>query len=306
MNDFIENTVEKQPPTTIQPLPAIKNGFFRIFIYLIAIMFTQIIAGIVIIIIAYPFLPKPISMTGMPSKSVYFLLLFSIVSFLFSLLVTWLFRKFIDKKTVISLGFEFKNRFKEMFLGFFFGTILIVFGFLILYLTKNITISDINFYFYNLLLFIIAFLFVALNEELIFRGYILNNLMSSLNKYFALAISAVIFAIFHGFNPNLTLIGLINIALAGVLLGIFYIHKKNLWFPIMLHLAWNYFQGPILGFEVSGIQIDKTLITQQISGKQLITGGSFGFEGSILVTILMIISITIIHLIYKKDDKKCD
>ena len=132
------------------------------------------------------------------------------------------------------------------------------------------------------------FILVAIAEELIFRGYVLSNFMDSFkNKYVALFLSSLLFAIFHGLNPNLSLVGFVNLIVAGLALGITYIHTKNLWFPIFLHLSWNYFQGPIFGFEVSGLNFS-SVIQQKVTGNELITGGNFGFEGSILITILLI------------------
>jgi len=81
-------------------------------------------------------------------------------------------------------------------------------------------------------------------------------------------------------------------------LGIYYIHKQNLWFPIGIHFTWNLFQGAVLGFEVSGTKT-VSMITQNIQGNELITGGEFGFEASLLATILMIVSIIVIHLKYR-------
>ncbi len=122
-----------------------------------------------------------------------------------------------------------------------------------------------------------------------------------MNKYFALIVSSVLFSAMHLSNANMSLIPFINIVLAGLLLGIYYIHKQNLWFPIGMHLTWNYFQGPVLGFEVSGTKT-YTLITQNIEGNALITGGEFGFEGSLLATFIMIIAITVIHFQFRKID----
>jgi len=106
-------------------------------------------------------------------------------------------------------------------------------------------------------------------------------------------------------NPNLTIIAMVNLAIAGGVLGITYIYTKNIWYPVFLHVSWNYFQGPIYGFEVSGTQA-ASIISQKVSGNELITGGSFGFEGSIILTVLMIVLIIVSDLIMRKKYKLQD
>ncbi len=119
-----------------------------------------------------------------------------------------------------------------------------------------------------------------------------------MNRYVALSISSVIFMSIHLLNPNISFLSVINLFLAGVVLGIYYIHKPNLWLPIGMHLTWNFFQGPIFGFEVSGIET-KSIINQSIKGNEIITGGAFGYEGSILATISIIIMIIYLDKKYK-------
>ena len=119
-----------------------------------------------------------------------------------------------------------------------------------------------------------------------------------MNKYIALLISSILFAMLHLGNENMSLLPFINLFLAGILLGIYYIHKQNLWFSIGMHLTWNFFQGPIFGFEVSGNKT-ASIVVQEISGNELITGGEFGSEGSLVATVLMMILIIIIDRKYK-------
>jgi hypothetical protein len=130
------------------------------------------------------------------------------------------------------------------------------------------------------------------------RGYILNNFFDSMDKYIALIISSLLFAAMHLANANITLLSVTNIFLAGILLGIYYVHKQNLWLPITLHFSWNFFQGPIFGFEVSGVDV-RGAISQDIQGSDLVTGGQFGFEGSIIATLLMVLAIVILHYTYQ-------
>ena len=80
-------------------------------------------------------------------------------------------------------------------------------------------------------------------------------------------------------------------------MGLYYIYRQNLWFPIALHFSWNFFQGPIFGFEVSGIELN-SLIVQEITGSDLLTGGDFGLEGSALLSVLLLLSIFFVQYLY--------
>ncbi|MDE5710977.1 MAG: CPBP family intramembrane metalloprotease, partial [Bacteroides sp.] len=109
------------------------------------------------------------------------------------------------------------------------------------------------------------------------------------NRFVALFISSTSFSLMHFFNPNFEFLPFLNILLAGVLLGASYIYTRNLCFPVALHWFWNWLQGPVLGYEVSGNRFGDTLLTLRLSDAHLMNGGSFGFEGSLLCTFLLII-----------------
>ena len=76
-----------------------------------------------------------------------------------------------------------------------------------------------------------------------------------------------------------------------------YAYTKNLWLPIALHFSWNFFQS-LLGFNVSGQSMYSVLRISRDS-PNLFNGGNFGFEGSILASILQIIAVVFIIYRYK-------
>lgn len=230
--------------------------------------------------------------------------LLSLFGLFMLLLITWIFRKFIDHKSFISLGFQFRGYTKDLLWGLLWGAALIVFGTITLVATGNLTIIEIRFEYIPLLQSLSLFILVAFNEEIMFRGYILSNLNESMNKYLALFVSAIIFMVLHSMNPNFSAMGALNIFLAGLVLGIYYIHKQNLWFPIGMHFTWNYFQGPVFGYEVSGQTTTNSIIVQELQGNELLTGGDFGLEGSLLASLGVAIIILIIHLQYREKKDK--
>lgn len=127
-----------------------------------------------------------------------------------------------------------------------------------------------------------AFLVIAVGEEIIFRGIIFRLIDERWGFWWALIISGIIFGFVHQMEEDATVWSSIAIAIeAGLLLGAAYKYSGNLWFPIGIHWAWNFTQGHILGCEVSGKPLGSGIITPEITGSDLITGGAFGPEASI-------------------------
>ena len=122
----------------------------------------------------------------------------------------------------------------------------------------------------------------AVFEELLFRGVIFRLVEEWTGTWIALAVSAILFGLAHAANPGATPVSSLAIALeAGILLGAAYVLVRNLWLPIGLHFAWNFFEGPIFGTQISGHSFLRDAATAQLAGPSWITGGSFGPEAGV-------------------------
>jgi len=223
----------------------------------------------------------------------------SFSSFIGTFLVIGLFMQFVDKEKFIDLGFKTKGKLKEFIVGIVAGLIVMGLGYYLLSSMGQLSFQSINFDMQEILISFLLFTIVAIVEETLLRGYVLRNLMYSFNKYIALIWSSILFSLMHGFNPNIDTFALIELFLAGILLGQSYIHTKNLWFPIALHFSWNFFQTHF-GFNVSG-QDTYSLIEFSIVENNLWNGGDFGFEGSWLSIISSIIMIILVERYFKKN-----
>jgi membrane protease YdiL (CAAX protease family) len=144
---------------------------------------------------------------------------------------------------------------------------------------------------------------VAAIEEFTFRGYQLQNLSEGLAGQrlgaqaaivAALLLSSAIFGLLHATNSNATATSTLNITLAGVLLGLPYILTGELAISIGLHLSWNFFQGTVFGFPVSGSVPSRRLLIPEQSGPTLWTGGAFGPEGGLLGTVATVIGCVLV------------
>jgi uncharacterized protein len=140
-----------------------------------------------------------------------------------------------------------------------------------------------------------VFLPAAVHEELLFRGYPFQKLYAW-RPTFAILFGAAAFAALHLGNPSVSILGLTNILLGGILLGLAYARYRRLWFPIGLHLAWNLMTGPILGHEVSGYEAVRTVLVEVGSGPGWLTGGEFGIEGSVWMTGAELVGIAVLKM----------
>lgn len=131
------------------------------------------------------------------------------------------------------------------------------------------------------------FLLVGIGEEIMFRGVLFRWIDEKFGFAAALIVSALVFGFVHIANPGATWWSSIAIAVeAGLMLGAAYKYSGTLWLPIGIHWAWNFSQGNIFGFEVSGGDAGATLIIPYVDGPELLTGGDFGAEASIIAVVL--------------------
>jgi membrane protease YdiL (CAAX protease family) len=139
----------------------------------------------------------------------------------------------------------------------------------------------------------LLFVFAALAEEALFRGYPLQTLTRAKLAWLAVFLTSVPFAAVHLNNPNVVKgFTFINTALAGVWLAVAYLRTRSLWLPLGAHWAWNWALGSVFGLPVSGITTiaPNPLLHGTDLGPAWLTGGSYGIEGGIACTIALIVS----------------
>lgn len=218
------------------------------------------------------------------------------------LFTTWIFRKYADNESFFSLGLSLKGRGRDIIRGLLQAVLVIGGGFGCILLTGELKIAGFQWDWRIVGENVVLFAVVSFTEELMCRGYILNNLLKSMNKFAALALSSLFFALLHLWNSHLSWIGMLNLFLAGMLLGSTYIYTRNLWTAFSLHFFWNYFQGPVLGFNVSGTQTDSLLRLEYFS-HTLYNGGAFGYEGSVWCTLFTFIALVGVLRVSDKEQR---
>jgi membrane protease YdiL (CAAX protease family) len=232
-----------------------------------------------------------------------------IVIFLTFLLAGWI----LDRRKFVDFGFHFSRVWwLDLGFGLGLGAVLMLFIFLIELAAGWITIdgfmqvSSSSSFLSAILASLVGFIAVGIYEEMLSRGYHLRNLAEGLNwrvwgarggLWAGYLISSSVFGLLHATNPNASWISTLNLILAGLFLGLGFVLTGELAIPIGLHITWNFFQGNIFGFPVSGMKSGASLISIQQGGPDLLTGGAFGPEAG-LVGIFAILVGSLLTILY--------
>lgn len=149
---------------------------------------------------------------------------------------------------------------------------------------------------------------VGFYEEFWTRGYQTKVLSEGLHSRFLSAKAAVFtailatsafFGLLHAGNPNASWVSAANITLAGIMLALPYVLTGRLWVSAGLHFSWNFTQGPLFGFPVSGIHFRTSIIESAVTGPEWLTGGAFGPEAGLSGTIAIILLCAVIWFRYR-------
>lgn len=213
---------------------------------------------------------------------------------------TWIMLRFVDKRPFVAVGIPFnRSMVRELGQGLLFGGLMMS-GIFAIESAAGIVHLE-----YRVLSFgeqagifaNAAFLYIVVGygEEFLFRGYLFQSFVEGTNKWIATIAVSLLFAIAHAKNPNASTFGLINVGLAGVWLAIGYFKTRALWLSIGMHISWNFAQGFVYGYPVSGTTSDKEQIVHAVvNGPVWLTGGTFGPEGGALATGMLVIGSALI------------
>jgi membrane protease YdiL (CAAX protease family) len=229
---------------------------------------------------------------------------------LISITVTvFLSRRFLDKRSITSLGLDIKQKiWQDLFTGILFAGIMLGIVFFIEWLFGFLTIEGFAWGFQpwgiilkGILGSATLFIMTGWIEELQFRGYYLQNLADGINITWAVVLSSLWFAAMHLLNPNASLQIIPGLFISGIIFAYSYLRTRQLWLAIGIHIGWNFFEGTIYGFQVSGLEIYRLTI-QNVQGPELITGGGFGPEAGLVLFPAIAIGFSMIYF-YTKNRK---
>ena len=291
-----ENTVQTQP----------KRAFFaRVFIspdesrlragwrlILQTIMMAVIFIGI--IISPYWLLEPPTGSNFDMVTQVTLLVVFT--------LTIYIARRFLDKRSFESLGLKVNQQtLRDVCAGV--GIAFVIMG--LIYLAETALgwltfesfawqVEPLGTVISGILMFLALYILVGWNEELLFRGYQLQTLASGLNLFWAVIISSAVFGVAHLLTPNATWAGVVGVFFGALFLAYSYVRTHQLWLCIGLHIGWNFFEGVVFGFQVSGNEI-YSVIRHQVTGPELWTGGSYGPEAGLIILPILAVGTALIY-----------
>lgn len=204
-----------------------------------------------------------------------------------------------------TIGITKENLGKNIIIGIFGGALLLCLVGSIIYFTGSTEISK-NSTSLSMAFFIGLIYFICQGtwEELMYRAYLMPHFSKKFGDIASAIITSVIFTLGHAMNPNMQFMPILNLFIASVVFSLIYYYSGNLILVGVGHGLWNFTQGFIFGAEVSGNVTPASLFKSiPVEGHDLISGGTFGFEGGIITSIVGMILIVVFVYMIKKENR---
>ena len=214
------------------------------------------------------------------------------------------FCRFLQNRSLASLGFRKTHALTEYLIGILVGTLLIGCAVAVCLVTGAITFLPQSFPIGKWILFLFGFAVQGMSEEVLCRGYFMLSVARKNAIGWGIGLNAICFSLLHFANPGFTPLAFCNIFLFGILMSIYVLWRENLWGVCAIHTAWNFCQGNVFGISVSGIGSGPAPFSaEQVGGKAIWHGGTFGIEAGLPVTVVLLIANALVFFLYRK--KEC-
>lgn len=264
-----------------------------------AVSFPVTVAGIIGV------LSGQMELEALISNSPDWFLLVQLFSTVLVTVVTVLFCLLMQKRRLPSLGFRRQHAVREYLMGVLIGVILFVAaigicaGLGVIRLERAYFFPPIGLW----LLFLFGFLLQGMSEEVLCRGYFMPSVARRNPVWLAVLLNSLLFSLLHALNPGVNALALFNILLFGALLSIYVLRRGNLWGACAMHSFWNFVQGNVFGVQVSGAAMGPSPLQITLTGSDLWTGGAFGLEGGLAVTIVLLFGLALLLFIVPNSEQ---
>lgn len=237
-----------------------------------------------------------------------FRLILGLLAFGFILNTVFRWTRKVEKRPIRTLGFYRENFLSNLLKGFSLGLALFLLTLLGLVVLDQYRLESIHLNPYSLAFVVFTIPFWILQgtaEEVVARAWLLPQLASRTNLKLAILISSLFFTLLHMGNSGLTPLSLVNLFLFGVTMALYLLKTDTVWGVAGIHGAWNFAQGNLFGILVSGQPSGTSLMTFLPQGNQdWLSGGSFGIEGSIMTSLVLLLLIVYLANKLKKENER--
>ena len=211
------------------------------------------------------------------------------------ILVPVLYCTILERRPFGSLGFTRSRILSRYAAGLLIGFAMISLALAACILTGSAAIVRNSFHPFLILAFFFGYMIQGMSEEIFCRGFLLQTLSVRNSPLFAVVISSLFFAALHLFNSGITILAFCNLFLFGIFASVCMWKTGSIWEIAAIHTAWNFAQGNLYGIRVSGMSPGPSVFqTVMTESRSLWNGGSFGLEGGLAVTAVLLISIMIL------------
>lgn len=241
---------------------------------------------IFLLIIAYSFL-QGILFEYVLKNIVGYNIISVLCSYIFSAIILLFFVKYFEKTTFDYFVFSKENNLVAFKVGLGLAILSVVGVVGILLMSNNIALTLSKDLKIGIIIMLVILVFMqGFLEEIVFRGYLMTRLAAKKGKWIGIILSSIFYLVFRMSNPSVSKLDLINIFLISIVMSLLYWYFDNILVIAIFHAFWNCISGVVFGFNISGIKVSDTIFTvEAISDKQVLTGGSYGIEGSIIATV---------------------
>lgn len=224
--------------------------------------------------------------------------IFMLFTEIFLILVYMLYCRFIEKRKISTMGFAGEGAVSQYVKGLLIGAAAFVSTYLLCLVTGSIGFGGVarDVIPAYILLYFCGYMIQGMAEEVICRGFLMVSLSRRYSVWFSAVVSSLFFMSMHFLNEGITWIAMVNLFLFGMFMALLFAESGNIWVVGAVHTVWNFLQGNVFGVQVSGLaKQNSVFVTSFKDGWSVIHGGSFGMEGGLAVTVVLVVGIVMIY-----------
>ncbi len=162
--------------------------------------------------------------------------------------------------------------------------------FAIKYYLSNFVINN-HIIFHQVIDLMLSMLFVAIYEEIVFRGLLFEWIYSNFGSIVAILFTSIIFSLFHFYNNGFDLLSFLNVFLAGVMFAFLFYKSGTIWLSIVFHFIWNVSLPLFIDSSLSGYSYISIIHfqNQYEFANNLLFGSEFGLESGLITTLAILL-----------------